>query len=749
MPYRMKLHLYFLLILFMLQVIPASAATYMAFDRSSGIADDTVTSIAVQKDAVVWAGTINGLSRYEGVHWVKYTREAGCLPDDTVWDLDIQEDTSGTTLWVATGGGLASYDGSTWKHWTGKHYDTAGGRMVEGNAPLSGNVIQRVLVQRSPFLGKTFVFVVNMGKLYKFDGQDWATYNFSDRLKTANITCIAGLHNDRIWIGTDNAGLMEFNLETMKSTFYGLAEGLPSLYITSLHTEADYDCWIGTDKGLARLLNGKMEVHRTSNSKLPSDFVTCINRSFHNQLLVGTDKGLALYVINQWESVPDSLSPIQKSVVWDVEYFNPRGKDFTQTWLATRGRGVAVYQVPKDPSVDLAENKVRDARRAYVEKRFVDAIRLYKDLIGLAPSELENYLLLADSYSEIGDDKNAEHYLQQAMKLDDKAKPVLEKLGAIQLKMDNAEAAEKTFQLLVNHWPDDIDGYLALGKLHARAARWDKAISNFRKAMRINGDIPGIYMELSDAYLSQGNLMKALDIALQLQYKIPDNPDNNVRIGRIYLLQNRLADAVEEFNKVFLLEDNHPMAKASMARVHMEKGEYDKVEPLVRQSLKLKFDNGEAHALLAIAQLEAGKTEGARIELNYARSFDQNNPIVAFTEGRLQEAEGKYDDALKQYRLALQGGLKTGNLFYQMGNCHKSLEDYDEALEAYRNVLAVEPNFRKAEDVKWIISKLETPTQETAVPVSSTGPGPSAVPLSNTSDDSFANDSGNIEELDF
>lgn len=737
--------------------LAASAATYHLFATDSGLPDPTVTAVAVQSNAVVWVGTINGLARFDGVDWVHYTKRSGALPDDTVWSLAIDERTSGVTLWAGTGAGLASYDGSTWRHYRGRHMDDRKGRMQDGNAPLAGNVIHKVKVIPSPWHGKPLVFVVAMGKLYKFDGRDWSTYAFGDRMKGASVTAIAGAGDDRLYLGTDTAGLVEFNLETMKSVFLGTTEGMPSNYITALHADAPGDLWIGTDRGLARLTQGSLRKWDLQDSKLPSNYITCVATGFHNTILVGTDKGLALQSLDTWETIPESLQDLARAVVWDIAFFNPAGKDFTQTWIGTRGRGVAVYQVPKDPKADLAENKGRQAKQAFLAKRYVDAIQYYKELINLHPQEIENHLYVASSYMELADLKNAEHFLKQALSIDGKSKPALERLGQVHMRTENLAEAEKAFSQLVAHYPSDLDGYLALGRLYVRMKKHEEAVSQFRRALRLDPDMPSIYTELSDCYLAQNNLMKALDVALQLQYKLPDNAENNVRIGRVYLLQNRLDDAVEEFNKVFLVDDRNALAKIGMAHVHVVREQFDKAEPLLREALKSLFKSGEAHALLAVILIETGKNDQALLELNYAKSFEPDHSVTRYAEGRLFESEGKFEDASLAYKAAMLAGMSNGNIYYRYGTCLKSLESYDEALEAFRNVLAVEPSFKKAEDVKWIISKLETPTEEivpTGDPVSSGSSGSSGSTGSTGSSGSSGGEpSGgpgpSIEELDF
>jgi ligand-binding sensor domain-containing protein/signal transduction histidine kinase len=72
------------------------------FTRTNGLPSDDVTSLLVDQEGVVWAGTGSGLAWREGTRWTSFTREDG-LPASRVGFL--LEDGRGY-LWMGSGGGL-------------------------------------------------------------------------------------------------------------------------------------------------------------------------------------------------------------------------------------------------------------------------------------------------------------------------------------------------------------------------------------------------------------------------------------------------------------------------------------------------------------------------------------------------------------------------------------------------------------------------------------------------------------------
>jgi signal transduction histidine kinase/streptogramin lyase len=70
---------------------------------SQGLPSDSITTITTDSRGYVWFGTRDGLSRYDGEHFVNYTTDDG-LPDRMIWS--IAEDRRGG-IWVGTSRGLA------------------------------------------------------------------------------------------------------------------------------------------------------------------------------------------------------------------------------------------------------------------------------------------------------------------------------------------------------------------------------------------------------------------------------------------------------------------------------------------------------------------------------------------------------------------------------------------------------------------------------------------------------------------
>src|SRR4051812_27925572 len=80
--------------------------TRTTWTQAQGLPQDSVDAIAQTPDGYLWLGTSEGLARFDGYEFVKYTKSQGNLPSNSVVSLLAARD---GTLWIGTSDGLASY----------------------------------------------------------------------------------------------------------------------------------------------------------------------------------------------------------------------------------------------------------------------------------------------------------------------------------------------------------------------------------------------------------------------------------------------------------------------------------------------------------------------------------------------------------------------------------------------------------------------------------------------------------------
>ncbi|HNY12545.1 MAG TPA: two-component regulator propeller domain-containing protein, partial [Candidatus Wallbacteria bacterium] len=359
------------------------ASSFRHMLMEDGLVSNTITCIATDKTGNVWVGTIDGIARYNNNGWEKFTVENGCLKDNAIWAIGVDEGKSYSKIWFGTGFGLAVFENNHWTHYVGAYENQKTKKREEGNCPVESNVINKIFVSKNTAAqDKNIIYVVAGGKLYKFNGEKWSTFDFpKDILKTSSITSISSKGDDTLWLGTSGQGLLEFNIGQMKLTTYTKKEGIPSDYVTALYASPEGKVYIGTENGLGIMERGNCAVFNYRNSKLVSDYITAIQSGVFGNIAIATDKGLNMYDGKDFMPLPANLSVLNGQVVWSMALSSLPGNDYSQFWIGTRGTGAYLYQVSKDAKANVQEDQTRTGMRTFNEKKYEESLAAWEEVL--------------------------------------------------------------------------------------------------------------------------------------------------------------------------------------------------------------------------------------------------------------------------------------------------------------------------------------------------------------------------------
>jgi signal transduction histidine kinase/sugar lactone lactonase YvrE len=186
-------------------------------------------------------------------------------------------------LWISTTDGLARYDGIGMRIWRYDPADAAG---------LPGNNIQALMVDDED---RIWVAVEGAGiSVLDAHRRSFAHYNRSTHPQIGSDDVWAFARQGKtVWFGTYGGGLYRLRPDGGVSGFRHDAEspdGLPSDTIVALAVDARRTLWIGTDKGLAVLQDGKVRrVHLPGAGGAPLVYSLGVAS---DGLWVGTSKGV-------------------------------------------------------------------------------------------------------------------------------------------------------------------------------------------------------------------------------------------------------------------------------------------------------------------------------------------------------------------------------------------------------------------------------------------------------------------------
>lgn len=133
-----------------------------------------------------------------------------------------------------------------------------------------------------------------------------------------------------------------------------------------------------------------------------------------------------------------------------------------------------------------------------------EAIENLKQAIETDPNLTRPYATLGRSYLATGDTDNAKATLQQALVLDPDNDDAKIAMADTHLKLGENSEAEKIYSVVLEHRPEDIYVFNRLGIAFRVQKKYDQAVANYRRALKINSRDENLYFNLGRCYIEMG-----------------------------------------------------------------------------------------------------------------------------------------------------------------------------------------------------------------------------------------------------
>ena len=239
------------------------------FGIEEGLPQSSIYTMLQDKDGSIWVGTMNGVSKYNGLNFENFTRADG-LAENRVTSSCM--DKNGDIWFGHWSGGITVYSSKTRKFTV----------IATGTLKLT-KTINAVLCDQKGVLW----FATEGQGLLKYEGGQFLAITQREGLPSNEVSSLTMDPSGTIWIGTD-AGLVTWNTKLTPSNHI-----LPSQHIRSLFCDSKGNLWIGTvDQGVVKhsLSAGNSKVYNTSNG-LSSNYVKTIFEAENGTIFIGTYGG--------------------------------------------------------------------------------------------------------------------------------------------------------------------------------------------------------------------------------------------------------------------------------------------------------------------------------------------------------------------------------------------------------------------------------------------------------------------------
>ncbi len=252
--------------------------------------------------------------------------------------------------------------------------------------------------------------------------------------------------------------------------------------------------------------------------------------------------------------------------------------------------------------------------------------------------------------------------------------------------------------------------HYALGHMYAELAAsygnrgeyFNKAIDNYRAAVKADPDATFLTEELSDLYIQAGRLRDAVNETEEVLKQNPNDLNARRMLARIYTRmigdsqggkvdQSMVTKAIEQYQKIIEKSPKDVDSFLMLGRLHKVAQSNTDAEKAFRKALEVDPENEDAMTGLATVLADLGDTKSAA---DILRKVSEKNPTA---RGLLQLAQAY--EQMRDYSLAAESLKKalalsppnTGDLKRALAQNLLFAERFDESLAVYEDLIVDEP----------------------------------------------------------
>ncbi len=232
-----------------------------------------------------------------------------------------------------------------------------------------------------------------------------------------------------------------------------------------------------------------------------------------------------------------------------------------------------------------------------------------------------------------------------------------------QIPLEQIQEAHATMTALAQSHPELPTVVLWLGKVLEAMERPREALVQYERAIALAPDRFDGYLAAVQLHFAEDRPVEAGEVLERARSAVEPTSEVRQLLGQSELRRNRLERAIAEF----------------------------------RAALELDERNADAMYGLAVAYRRAGRLEQAVQALEQLAALDSAYPGLALERGRVFEAQGHPERAVRMYERALEATPDDLSLLLRLGTAQVAALQLDDAEQTLQRVLAAEQSNPEAE----------------------------------------------------
>ena len=322
------------------------------------------------------------------------------------------------------------------------------------------------------------------------------------------------------------------------------------------------------------------------------------------------------------KNYPTAIEYFQKASE-NIKNFSDIYKNMAEIYYSQEMITPAIFQYEKLIAITNDRSAIASLADLYYEngpETWNDALMLYKELFqnGSVDEKLVSLANMGNIWFYKTNYTRAFQFYDEALKLSPGDIRLLNNSGLVLTRLQKKEEALENFQKILKIEPDNENALMNVIIINASLNRLQEAVNLCKKVLEIKQDDPIFLQLLATLYLKSRNYEKALEVLDKINY-----PETSIKIKNdlyrafIYFKQNRYSDALDIYNRILTLQENHPEALLNKGIVLYHLKRFDEASKELLKLLVLTEDP----SLLAMAYLYLGNSAYKKTDYPAAKYY--------------------------------------------------------------------------------------------------------------------------------
>lgn len=368
------------------------------------------------------------------------------------------------------------------------------------------------------------------------------------------------------------------------------------------------------------------------------------------------------------------------------------------------------------------KNLIKEAHNLHVNGNYVEAKKLYTDIIKNDPHNFDALHLIALIYLEEKDLLNSKYYFLKAFNLNNYDFNINYNYALLLMEMNDFETAILYLENSVNYGNKNDDIILNLGIIYfninkiyksilyfnkyiklkptylgfynrgialKKYKKYNLAINDFEIAINLNNFDPNLFYNKAICYIELLDFNNAI---IELNKALAIKADNFLYYDALAICfhnLNNLNEALININYALNLKSDYNLLYFHRANIHLENKSYENAILDYNYSIKLDNRHSDSYSNLSIIYKNCNELEQALFHINKAIYLNKNEKYLT-NRATIYEMKNLFNSAIADLNEAISININFKEAHYNLGCIYYKINNFLKAISCFNNTLQLD-----------------------------------------------------------